>query len=92
MKERGYCYPYPAGRRSDTKIVESGPLGMATCVHDRPAYTMEEARLVCQWVNGFDRPLELMRDREYDPYDPGRAPSYKGHVGYITLQNRARRE
>lgn len=92
MKERGYCYPYPAGRRSDTKIVESGPLGVATCVHDRPAYTMDEARLVCRWVNGNDRPLEVMCDREYDSYDPGRPHHLRGHVGLVKLSVRARSE
>lgn len=77
MRERGYCYPYPVGRM-DTKIVESGPLGTTVRMHDRPDYTLDEARLVCRWVNGFDQPLETMKERKYDIWDP----LYRHHAGW----------
>lgn len=38
--------------------------------HDRPEYTLEDARVVADWLNGRDRPLTDMVARAHDPRDP----------------------
>lgn len=91
MRQRGYCYPYSPST-GVPRIVESGPLGTTVRVHDRPNYTKDQAREVCAWVNGIERPLETMVDRVYDPFDPERRQMRRGlplqRKGMMPLVNR----
>lgn len=91
MRERGYCYPNPVGR-AHPSIIECGPLGIVGRVHDRPGYTLDQARQVCQWVNGNDQPLPTMIQRYADRWDPGRPSHLRGTPGRVNISIRARLE
>jgi len=47
-------------------------------LHDRADYTVAEARLTADWLNGMDCPLATMVTRESDPWDPLRPKELRG--------------
>lgn len=61
--------------------------------HHRPDYTLREAEVVANWLNGDDAPLTTMVNRENDPWDPGRPRHLRGTLDpYPWIVGRTRPE